>query len=42
MARAIAIIKDLRECGYAYDEIVFELEDAGFDDLTITVAMEMA
>ena len=42
MARAIAFAKDLREMGYSDEEIFFEMEDAGYDDFTIGIAIEMA
>ena len=34
------IIIDMLAQGYDYDEIVFELEDMGFDSFSIAMALE--
>ena len=34
------IIIDMLAQGYDYDEIVFELEDMGFDSFSIAIALE--
>ena len=42
MAKAIQYVRDLREMGFDDSEIYFEMEDAGYDDMIIGIAIEMA